>query len=94
MKLVLELLALWSSIAVAITALHHQRRRRQRIEMAAFLEQGRVENEHHSEFRHDQRLHAIQQRISRDLGKRHAFSLKTRRRLSAELRRIEALERE
>lgn len=87
MKLWLELLALWSAIAVAVTYVHHRRRRLQRVELAAFVEQGRVEAEHHTKFRHDQSLNAIQQRIARELGDRHAFSLKTRRRLAAALNR-------
>lgn len=85
MKLWLEIAGLWSAIAVAVAFIHHRRRRLQRIELAAFLEQGRVEAEHHTKFRHDQRLNAIQQRISRELGHKHAFSLKTRRRLRAAL---------
>lgn len=82
----IKILEIVAAVAICVAiAIAYARRKRRRIEMAAFLEQGRVEAEHHTKFRHDQRLNAIQQRISRHLGKRHAFSLKTRRRLAAEL---------
>lgn len=59
--------------------------RRRRHWLGAFLEQGRVESEHHTDFRRDQQIHAIQQRLSRTLGKRHAFHLKTKKKIEAEL---------
>lgn len=74
-------MAIWSFVLIRWL-------RRRRHWLAAFLEQGRVESIHHTRFRDDQRINALQQRLARTLGKRHAFSLKTRRRLERELARM------
>lgn len=54
---------------------------------AAFVEQVRREKNHHIEYRHDQTVHALQQRLSRRWGKRRAFSKKLRARIVKELPR-------
>lgn len=64
-----------------------RRWRDRRIWRAAFLEQVRRERNHHTEYRHDQTVHALQQRLSRRWGKRRAFSKKTRARILKELPR-------
>lgn len=62
-----------------------RRWRHHRLMFAALLEQRRREANHDVKWRHDQRLNAIQQRLSRHLGKRRAFGDKMRRRVEAEL---------
>jgi hypothetical protein len=61
------------------------RSRHRRELLAAFLEQGRREAEHQHTYRHDQRVHAIQQRLSRVWGKRKAFSPKVKAEIEREL---------
>lgn len=63
-----------------------RRRRHARVWLGAFLEQGRRELEHGVAYRADQRAHALQQRLSRHIGRR-AFSKKMRRRIEEELAR-------
>lgn len=82
----------WLIVAAATLLARHVIRKR--VELAAFLEQGHREALHDIEYRPAQRLNAIQQRLSRRLGKRYAFSIKTRKRLAAELHRIEKHGRE
>jgi hypothetical protein len=77
------------AIAVLVAAGVRRHIRRRRIWLAAFLEQGRVEAEHRLPFRFDQKVNAIQQRLSRDLGA-EAFRSSTRRRIEAEVRRADA----
>lgn len=80
---------LWAALgaAVLLGALELLRRwrARRRLWLAAFLEQGRRELEHTVGYRHDQRVHAIQARLSRHLGKRRAFSASTRRKIEKHL---------
>lgn len=79
----------WLALALTATlgALELLRRRRHsRIWLGAFLEQARRENDHAVEYRHDQRVHALQARLSRHLGVRQAFSAKTMARIERELR--------
>lgn len=75
-------------VAVAAVWLRHRFKKRRLVWVGAFLEQGRVENEHHTPFRDDQRMNAIQQRLSRHLGARSAFGPKTRRRIEREIARM------
>ena len=80
----------WVALAAAATlvALEMLRRRQHaRVWLGAFLEQGNREDKHHLEYRPDQRVHAIQARLSRSIGKRRAFSAKTRARIERELRK-------
>lgn len=76
--LVLELGGAGLALLFLLVALRVRRHRR--IWLAAFLEQGRREHGHPVEYRVDQRIHAIQQRLSRHLGAR-AFSERARRRI-------------
>lgn len=59
--------------------------RRRRAWLGAFLEQARREVLHPLEYREDQRVRAIQQRLSRVLG-RKALGEKTGKRIAKELR--------
>lgn len=59
---------------------------RSRLFQAALDEQLRRETEHHLAYRPDQRQRAIQQRLSRKLGKK-AWSEKTLKRIKSEMER-------
>lgn len=77
----------WAALAVAIVlgaAELVRRRRRARLFFAALLEQGRREVSHGVGYRDDQRVAAVQQRLSRTLGKR-AFSPDVRRQIERAL---------
>jgi hypothetical protein len=84
---------LWIPFAVVVgLGLEFARRWRhhRRVWLGAFLEQARRELEHHERgvyYRPEQRANAIQQRLSRHLGKRRAFSKRTRRKIEHELRK-------
>lgn len=70
-------------LVALVFALRHRRARR--VYLGALLEQVRRENEHEGpEYRHDQRVRAIQQRLSRRWGRR-AFTEKTRARIEKDL---------
>jgi hypothetical protein len=62
-------------------------RRRRRIWLAAFIEQGRREDAHDVSYRHDQRVRAIQQRLSRHWGRR-AHGHRVKRRIEEALRGV------
>lgn len=79
----------WLGLALALVAggLELARRivLRRRVWLAAFLEQARREKEHRGpRYRPDQTVRAIQQRLSRHIGKR-AFSDKTRLKIARAL---------
>lgn len=82
------LIALGLLVVVAIGALSIVRRRfvRRRVFFAALLEQGRREVEHGGpQYRHDQRVRAIQQRLSRMFGA-SAHSVRTRHEIERAMR--------
>jgi hypothetical protein len=76
-----------AALGVFVLAIAARWVRDRRIWLAAFVEQVRREKNHHIEYRHDQTVHAIQQRLSRRWGKRRGFSKKTRERILKELPR-------
>jgi hypothetical protein len=82
----------WLGLAVALLAgaleVVRRLRRRRRVWLAAFLEQARREAEHRLPYREDQRVRAIQQRLSRAWGKR-ALGVRLRRRIERELRGVD-----
>lgn len=83
-------LGYWLALAVTLVLAGaewaRRLRRRERLWLAAFLEQGRREATHEVPYREDQRVRAIQQRLSRHMGKR-AHGERVRRRIKEELRR-------
>jgi hypothetical protein len=58
-----------------------------RVFFAALLEQGRRNATHDVPYREDQDVHAIQQRLSRDIGKKRAFSKRWHRKIVREVRK-------
>lgn len=78
--------ALVGVVALGVLGLR-RRRRHERAVLGAFLEQARRELEHQVAYRPDQRVHALQQRLSRHIGTRRAFSRKMHARIEEELRR-------
>lgn len=73
----------------AILALLFLRRwlRWRRVFFSALFEQGRRNATHPVPYREDQNVHAIQQRLSRHIGKRRAFSKKMHRKIVHEVRK-------
>ena len=47
--------------------------------LASFVEQGRRENEHNVPYTQDQTIRAIQDRLSRYIGHKHAYKAKLRK---------------